>query len=741
MAEISKGYGTLPDGSLFEITFDGLATSRQMDRLISSISASLGRAGIQAPGESGSSALRRAKEFKRVQEEQQKVVEENTDELRTALEQQRELNDQNRDFSKNLYKLNAVFQPLIRGNFGQALYSVEGLSTRLAIGVGAVIGGLIGYADTLTSGLQRGISGNIFDFAIAAKTAGLSIKDFSSALKDSAGGFASLGMGATDGAKQFANLIRNVRTSTAEFGNLGLNNEQLASLTAQQVKVAVTQGFKGRQAQDLVIRNTRVLAEEIDNLANRTGKSVLELTEAAAKLAQDPIVANFVRSARQGGEEISKSVQVFAANLRGIFGERGDQLAKDALQSALSGLPMVISQTGKNLALASSSIYSELERQAQNAARGETATEADRERLRNLIIKEAKSRSQELNAFALLGGAVGDSAKQILELANEAEFYNTEEGARRREQDKTAQQFNAAVRELQANVQALAIPILRLLNQVNWGTFITVISTVIDAFNTLFDYIGQGIDSFLNLIPFAEEIRGAGGKIIGGLLGIGAVIAGGIGIWNLLVFTSTKLKGSFTELERAVWNTAASLNRMANQPPRNPGMGPPAPMTAGQRAARAGAMAGIGTVAGMGLDMGANAVGRETTGGALLGTLGTTASYAANFAAIGSIIPGIGTAAGAAIGGAIGLMKGLYENKDTLFPGEAAKEIQTEQASAMDSSNSTQIAMLQEMKKMNEGLSHLTDESSYGNMIGARNTAIQSDNNRYMRDLAIRGSA
>ena len=47
------------------------------------------------------------------------------------------------------------------------------------MGLGTVVGALTGYADKLTEGLQRGVSGNILDFAVMAKTAGLSIADFS----------------------------------------------------------------------------------------------------------------------------------------------------------------------------------------------------------------------------------------------------------------------------------------------------------------------------------------------------------------------------------------------------------------------------------------------------------------------------------------------------------------------------------------------------------------------------------
>ena len=56
--------------------------------------------------------------------------------------------------------------------------------TLLTTGVGTLIGALSGYADQLQLGLQRGISGGIMDFAIAAKTGGVSLGAFSKALED-----------------------------------------------------------------------------------------------------------------------------------------------------------------------------------------------------------------------------------------------------------------------------------------------------------------------------------------------------------------------------------------------------------------------------------------------------------------------------------------------------------------------------------------------------------------------------
>ena len=75
---------------------------------------------------------------------------------------------------------------------------------------------------------------------------------------------------------------------------------------------------------------------------------------------------------------------------------------------------------------------------------------------------------------------------------------------------------------------------------------------------------------------------------------------------------------------------------------------------------------------GMGADIGRGFMDDpNSTGGKLLGNVGTTASWAGTGAMIGSVIPGLGTAAGAIIGGAAGLGKSLY---DEWFSGPATED-------------------------------------------------------------------
>jgi hypothetical protein len=490
MAESVKASGRLLGNEMFEFSLDGIATASQMERLIKLTAEYTDKI------TKGKSALAKAE-----REHVEAVIDltDATEEATKATTKSTQTSVDFRDAINDLGKSTSFF----KGHVQSATYGMKGFSVALTTGVGTLYGALSGYADQLQAGLQRGVSGGIMDFAIAAKTGGVTLGQFSKALEESGGGFASLGAGATMGAKEFGGLISSVREATAGVGNMGLSNEQLAMFTAQQTKTAISQGFKGKQAQDVVIRNSRALGNELDTLANRTGKSVLELTQAAMKLAQDPIVANFVQTTKVGGAEVSKAVQQFGASLRGVFGEAGDAIASDVLKTALGNLPLVITQTGKNMIMASSAVYSELERQARIVKAGGNITAQDQEKLRDTVLREVKARGSELRMLANLEGQAGDSARQLLALAEQANFYNSAEGAQRREEDKRAQAFNSAMNQLKANMIALSIPFLKLINNIPWDYFIKTLNVFVDTLSFLmrpFAKIGQifslGFDTF-----------------------------------------------------------------------------------------------------------------------------------------------------------------------------------------------------------------------------------------------------
>jgi hypothetical protein len=492
--------GTFPEsGDQFQFNVNGLATQKQMEKLLQLTEAMAKR--IKADIDTG-----------KKQNKEDKEHYENTKDLN---EQQKEQLKKNKELQAAWDDLVGITKKLKYG-WKDSAKEIGGWTTELTFATSFLVGSLTGYADSISGALKMGVSGEIMDFAVAAKTAGVSMGTLTKALSDTGGGFASLGQGATDGAKNFAALVSSVRSATASVGNLGMTNEEMAMFTAQQTKLAVSQGFKGKAAQDVVIKNSQYLGKELDDLANRTGKSVLAMAEAAAKLASDPIVTTFVKTAQAGSEQVSKAIQSFGASLNAQFGDIGGQLGADVLKSALGGLPFAITQTGKNMLLASQTTYNELERQAQKAKRGEEITAEDRKKLNDTVLKEVAARGDQLRMMANLEGPAGESARQLLSMAKEAEFYNSEAGRQRREQDKAAQQFNASIRQLQANLQALAIPLLNLINGVNWTVFIDILN----GFTVALGLVLKPLSWLGNLIGDSGA-----GTVVGALLGLMGIVS------------------------------------------------------------------------------------------------------------------------------------------------------------------------------------------------------------------------
>lgn len=712
MADTIRGYGRIVSGESFEFSLDGLSTSAQMERLIKLTSETLKTLDSTKTG---------------LADELEKTTK-NLKDFQSAIREEKEKNVKNLEDLDD--RASRTLEHLFYGNIRGALTVLDSNSAKFALGLSTLVGALTGYADKLGEGLQRGIAGNIFDYAVMAKTAGVNIEQFSKAIGESGGAFSSLGDGATNGAKQFAALAGEVRLATASVGNLGMTNAQILEFTARQTKVAISQGFKGRQAQELVIRNSRALAEELDILANRTGKSVLEMAQAAMKLAQDPIVSNFVQTARQNGAEISKSVQQFGASLRGVFGELGDTLSADALRSAMGGLPFVITQTGKNLLMSSSSVYSEIERQAQKARLGQAITSADQQKLRDTIIAEVEARGDELRMMANLEGPVGDSARQLLELAKQANFYNSEAGAQRREEEKRAQEFNAELRKFQANLQALAIPFLQLINTIDWGAFVAVLNAAVITVKGL-------------LTPFQKfgELLGMSnlpGTVLGGLLGliaIGGLVATTFSTVSML---SRAVSSRFAKLAEEAWVLAGAFEvaarRMAAGKNPLPGYIGGGRDVRGSRAAMAAA--GVATVGG--------AVGAYQTGG-VGGVVGEVAGSAGGYflgamagralgGALGSVVPVVGTIIGGILGGWLGGLAGeaIGGNKSagSELNGIGADTISESQRQAQINSDALQ--------NMDKTLTAMLDQNSVSNGIASYGNRIASDQVRATTNLGLR---
>lgn len=529
MADIPIATGNLPSGEHFQFFLDGVATYKQMERMLLKIDALV-------------------KRFKAEELDQTKIKKEKDEELDTLKTKNKATDtyvESLGDLNKGTKNVHLTTQ-LLSGNFRSFAYSLSDTNKKLlifteaAFAINTLIGALTKYSDQLGLALQRGVAGGVMDFAISAKLSGLTLEQFNKALEVSDGSFNQLGDSATEGSRNFADLINTVRLTTADVGNLGLSLGQLGELTGEQVKGVVAQGFRGKRAQEVVQKNTESLAKNLDDLAARTGRTVSEMAKAAAKLAADPTIASFISQSKLMGEGISKATNKMVTDFVGLFGEQGGKIAEDAIKSAFSGLPFAVTESGKNLSGIGQRVATEIERQSRLIRSGIELTEEDRKRLRTIVLEEVEARGESLRMIANYNGAGSAGAKQLLALAAEARKYNEGEIKRNKDREDQAKKFRAATNEFEANLQRLKIPLLEFLNKVNWTLMFDILNSFI-----------KTVEVLLTPIAMLGKILGAGGGVGGTLLGaflaLVAVVSTGSLVFNALKSATTVLTSAFLE--------------------------------------------------------------------------------------------------------------------------------------------------------------------------------------------------
>jgi hypothetical protein len=700
MAKTVTAQGSIT-GDSFQILLDGIGTYDQNERLLSKMDALL-------------------KRFKATEDDSAKLAKARREEI----EQIEELTDsleKNNDEFRRLQLMSGLLQ----GDFKSLSRNLDYNNKSLVLlgaasaGIYTMIGALTAYSEQLGLAIQRGIAGDIFDFAIAAKTAGLNFAQFNKALTESDGSFVALGGGATESAKRFGQLIGSVREATASVGNFGLNNEQLANFTAQQLKIAVSQGFKGNQAQAAVIESSRNVGTSFIELAEATGRTVTEMITAATKISTDPVVSSFVRGAGAAGMAISQEVQKLAGDFRGIFGEAGDKIAQDLIKSTVGNLPFQVTQSGKSIVLASGLVFEEMQRQALMARNGIQRTEADQQRLRDIVLKETETRGEELRMLAGLGGATGDAANQILAMAQAAQQMNTAEGKEANRRSENARKFNHAVNELQASLQEAMIPFLQVLSTINFTAMFETLSA-----------FAQGLRVLLFPLELLGNVIGSetvAGTIVGGMLALAAVILPLIMVYKNLqmVFPNAMDKAT-----RSAINFANKLNERSGNYGRRAGeyvKGIPGRYAEAGRISKLGqgAMAGAG-IASLMINPNENlATNVGSSVGSIAGGIAGGA-LAGRFVGglLGSFLGPIGAVAGSVVGGMLGDAVGQWIGSSDELPNAAASAIDDTKSK---NSNNDVVGAIKDLNS--------TMQASIG--VQARGVAVASDSNRYLRDQSI----
>lgn len=530
--------GNYPTGEVFKFTLDGASTYDQMQRLIDL------------------TATMAAKFSKRDPEERKRIEElrTNTAEIEKSTEAVEDLGFKVDTTGKAINALNSVTQ-VFSGNLtalSTIMRDVKDPFIQAGTASLTMAKALLNYSDWLRPALQRGIGGAVLDFAVYAKSAGMSMENFSKLLEASGGAFTQLGDTPNQAAKNFAVLINEVRAATESTGNLGMSQMELAGWTTEQLKIAVFQNMRGKAAQDRVISVSKELSEQFQELAQRTGKSTKELAEYAAKLVMDPTISNFIATMAKGGDDVSKAMQVFGSSMGALFAKQGEELANVAAKTAVAGVPLFTDALGAEIFRVMPNFYQNLQEISRKARLGIELKPDELKAFKRSFESEYEYRQKWLAFMEATGTAEQKAAvARVQAMYQQSRNYNEAEIRRRRQQADAAQKFNAEVNKLRATLHQLTVPFLEMLNTIDWAGVMSILTGAAGAVKFIVEFL---------INPLAKAVEGSKfGEIFGFLLGLGAVASVLLSAFKILTKVITPLAGLFSGLGAALGKALGAL--------------------------------------------------------------------------------------------------------------------------------------------------------------------------------------
>jgi len=230
--------------------------------------------------------------------------------------------------------------------------------------------------------------GSVQRFGAAASAAGMTMDQFGQLIGKNGEAMMLLGGTTEDGAKRFADISRNLRTSSKELYNLGYNTQDVNEGLAAYTKLTKLTGGASQMTNAQLVSGTKQYLKELDLLAKVTGESRKEIEARQAKIAADARVQAAVGALDpKVAKAFNDTISVLPKSVDGVTTDLMTTLVgmtpdAQAFQSMMSNTAEVMKELG-----------------AKAQAGGEL-TDADRERLRNTLIAEAKAKENEINNIA-----------------------------------------------------------------------------------------------------------------------------------------------------------------------------------------------------------------------------------------------------------------------------------------------------------------------------------------------------
>jgi hypothetical protein len=509
------------------------------------------------------------------------------------------------------------------------------------------------YQSLTSAGVNFG--GSLTDLRMAASSTYMTMDSFSNLMKTNGESFAKMGNSANDGAVAFTRVASALQRG--EVGDklraLGFTTEEANQGLANYITMT-----GGRNAQEM--RDTKALSTaageyltQLDALATITGKSREQQENALKEASLNQAYQSYLLTLDEK-ERAKANAALVEANARGGKG------AVEALQSRFLGLAPATKAAQEFTVYAQRGAQSigQLADNVKDATKTVQDQRMEGARMGVAVAKDTEAGSTAYKAIVMMGGqgaaTISDMMKSSNQLKNQG--IKTEADA-----EAQVKKISEEQRKREASQAADAAETKKALNEL-------------------------GLSIMEKLMPAVASMLSVFNPLIQGLAGFVGWISESKIALTVLLGATTALTAAFIAAKVAqARKEAAALIRGSPGSPMyvlvtNPGGGgggidieaPDGKDDKGGKGGKGKLLKGlkgfgVGAAVGIGSDLAADALGRDTKSGAGADVLGTAAGMAGTGALLGSFLGPAGTAIGAGIGGAAGAGLGLYQNWGTLF--------------------------------------------------------------------------
>lgn len=570
-----------------------------------------------------------------------------------------------------------------------------------------VLGNLL--QETVTDFQQISQSGadlgsSLLDVKRRAVEAGLSVENFKKVVVDNSLGLATFGGTVGQGAARFAKVNGALeRQFGPALSRLGISMEEAAENTASYMILQQRLGRLNQMSTDQIIQGAMQYNLELDKLARATGVQRSEIEKNNRNLQTEArfkaVLANLDsdQSAILAAE-IGKLSQLdpsgrLAKGLSDLIGSAGVPMSEEskALVNSMRAAGVDIMAVARQIFNGNADAINQIAPAlGQLGDYGATLTESQR---RVIAAAEASGRLIP-DTMAILARGFRDSGNNVVAALNEQNKAINDAGKNMADIDRVLVTAKNAL-------NTSFMPILEGLNSAG-ANLLTLLQPGGFLLNSLESY-SNGVADYLNYFMQVLSVQGpseafamlwrdlteyAKPHLVNMINGLGQIVKDTIGpairdgitsVFTHPAVIGTMVAGITGMFALSLAKSAITGNIVKGAP------------VVGMPSSRALKGVGAGAVIGIGSELAANALGRDTRAGAAADVLGDTAGMAATGALIGSFVPVIGTAVGAITGGLIGLGTSVYKNSDVLF------KKQKEQVAAIEQHSNEAIGHLNQL--------------------------------------------